>query len=100
MIITTEEQAKRWKEYERQYELPRTMMVTYDADRFGNDLTYNQMTKLYSMAVDEVLLAHNVMLLSDISYGRGFHEAHERWVEKIKYCLKIAKAKEESKNNK
>lgn len=80
------EEFRKWEEV-NQYYLPKKNVSI--AEQYGDKLTYNDMIHLYQIAVSEVLIFYNVKTLSEIGFGQGYLEATQRWIEKIKYYIKV-----------
>ncbi len=85
-----DEEYKKW-ELKNQFSIPRRL--EYTAHQFGNELTYNEITEFYAMAVQEVLIFYNVKVLSEVSFGIALVEARNRWIEKMTTCLEKRKSK-------
>ena len=85
-----DEEYKKW-ELKNQFSIPRRL--EYTAHQFGNELTYNEITEFYAMAVQEVLILYNVKVLSEVSFGIALVEARNRWIEKMTTCLEKRKSK-------
>ena len=75
---------KDW-ELENQHRLNRRLQ--WYAKSYGDKLTYNQVTQLYALAVDEVLIIYQVKNLSDIPWGIGYNLAKNLWLEKLDRCI-------------
>lgn len=86
------EEYKKW-ESKNQFFIPKRLQ--YIAHSFGRELTYNEVTDFYTIAVQEVLIFYNVKLLSEVPWGVGFKEVSDRWVEKMTTCLKRRNSKKE-----
>ena len=86
---------KTWLKY-NQYNIPKKYYCI--ASEYGNKLTYNQITILYAIAVDEVLTIYNVSLINELPFGLGFVLAKDKWVEKMKEALEVYNHKEVSKD--
>lgn len=81
---------KKW-ELKNQFSIPRR--AEYIAHRFGGELTYNEITDFYAIAVQEVLMFYNIKVLSEAPWGSGFVDVKNRWIEKMTTCLERRKFK-------
>lgn len=72
-----------------QFDIPKRIECI--AHAYGNDLTYNDVTYLYSAAVKEILKTYNVEIISDIGFAKGYVEAEKLWIKKMEDCIKIKK---------
>ena len=70
-----------------QFRLPRSL--EYIAERFGNELTYNQIIDLYKLAVKEVLIFYKIDCIIDLPWGEGYVVAKNLWKEKLITAIKI-----------
>ena len=89
-MIFRDEEYKKW-ELKNQFFIPRRL--EYTAHRFGSELTYNEITDFYAMAVQEVLMFYNIKTLSEAPWGTAFVRVKDRWIEKMTTCLEIRKSK-------
>ena len=89
-MIFRDEEYKKW-ELKNQFFIPRRL--EYIAHRFGSELTYNEITDFYAMAVQEVLMFYNIKVLSEALWGTVYVKVQDRWVEKMTTCLKTREFK-------
>ena len=92
-----DKQFKEWQ-LQNQFRIPRKQ--EFRAHMYGQELTYNEVTILYEIAVREVLMFHNVKVLSEIPWGKGYMEAAQRWVDKMSECISTRKHDQELKEKK
>lgn len=90
-MIFREEEYKKW-ELKNQFFIPRRL--EYTAHQFGSELTYNEITDFYAMAVQETLMFYNIKVLSEAPFGIALIKARDRWIEKMTTCLKTREFKE------
>ena len=72
-----------------QFNIPRNKM--WLGQEFGDRLSYNQVIKLYSLAVEKILITYNVETLLDIPYGQGYLLAENLWVSWMKEAIENQK---------
>ena len=89
-MIFRDEEYKKW-ELKNQFFIPRR--GEYIAHRFGSELTYNEITDFYAMAVQEVLTFYNIKVLSEAPWGTAYVKVKDRWIEKMTTCLEIREFK-------
>lgn len=85
-IFMKDDNYKAWLKV-HQYSIPRKL--SYIASRYGDKLTYNQITELYALAVREVLITHDISLIDELPWGAGFGLARDKWVEMMEETLKF-----------
>lgn len=74
---------------ERQFKIP--SKIEYLTKYYGDFLTYNQITLLYSLAVSEVLITHNIEVISDLPWGKGLLLAKRKWIQLMDEALREVK---------
>ena len=73
-----------------QYELPRSLYVY--AESYPN-VSFTQALKLYSLAVEEVIVLFKAKHLYDnpLSFGRGIMHAKNEWLKKMQHAEELNK---------
>jgi hypothetical protein len=95
-IFMKDDNYKTWLK-DHQYRIPKHSL--YIASRYGDKLTYNQITELYVLAVREVLITHNISLIDELPWGTGFGLAEDKWVKMMEEALKAQKSLEGENEN-
>ena len=95
-VFMKDDNYKTWLKV-HQYSIPKRL--SYIASRYGDKLTYNQVTELYALAVREVLITHNISLIDELPWGTGFGLATDKWVKMMEEALKAQKSSKGENGN-
>ena len=86
IIMIDKKKLKEW-ELKNQYRIPKRL--EYIAEKYGRYITYNTLIIFFQISVTEVLLYYNVETLGEVSFGRGYVELKNRWIDKMQRYIQI-----------
>ena len=64
------------------------------ASKYGDKLTFNEVTELRLIAIRQILIKYNVEVITDISWGKGLLEYRKLWEEMMLDTIKTRERNE------